>query len=227
MKFISRKDLGWPATAARVQPITPRGVKVHYEGDAFPGMEHSKCPAHWTSIRNSHLANKEENYSDVAYNLAVCQHGYILEGRGAGHQTGANGNQELNRNHYAVVVLIGGGTQPTSDAVRALKEAIQYLRDRGAGNEIKGHRDGYATSCPGEPLYNLVRSGSLEPDSEEDDMPSPEEIFSYKIPVPGDGDRKVSIADILAWTDNRHNVIYNEVEAIKAQLVQILAILKP
>lgn len=180
MKFISRSDMGWPATAARVQPEKPKGVKVHYEGDEVPAMEHSRCVSHWTSIRNSHLANKEENYSDVAYNLAVCQHGYILEGRGAGHQTGANGNQSLNRSHYAIVVLIGGATKPSAAAVEALKEAILYLRQRGAGNEIKGHKDGFATECPGGPLYSLVQSGALEPNTvpeEDEDMAFTQEVF--------------------------------------------------
>lgn len=180
MKFISRSDMGLPPTAARVQPVPPKGIKVHYEGDEVPAMAHSRCVPHWIDIRNSHLANKKENYSDVAYNLAVCQHGYILEGRGAGHQTGANGNQSLNRDHYAIVVLIGGSTEPSSVAIEALKEAILYLRQRGAGNEIKGHRDGFATSCPGGPLYNLVKTGSLEPvttPEEDEDVAFTQEVF--------------------------------------------------
>lgn len=181
MQFISRSDMGWPASAARPQPITPRGVKVHYVGASAYEGGHDGCVSYWTDIREMHLANKEENYSDVAYNLAVCQHGYVLEGRGAGRQTGANGNQELNRNHYAIVVLIGGDTEPSPEAVGALKEAIQYLRLRGAGNEIKGHRDGFATSCPGAPLYNLVKTGALEPGGS-GPAPSPD----YE-PFPGSG----------------------------------------
>jgi hypothetical protein len=43
-------------------------------------------------------------------------------------------------------------------------DAIEYLRaEGGAGREIKGHRDGYATSCPGEPLYRWVRAGAPRP----------------------------------------------------------------
>jgi hypothetical protein len=168
MKFIRRGDMGWPATAARLQPEPPKGVKVHYEGGGEVHEEHSRCVGHWTDIRNMHLADKEQGWSDVAYNLAVCSHGYVLEGRGAGHQSGANGSQTTNREHYAVCVLIGGSQQPSALAVSALKEAIQYLREHGAGSEIKGHRDGYATDCPGEPLYALVKSGKLEPGTEED-----------------------------------------------------------
>lgn len=220
MKFISRRDMGWPASAAPIQEEDPDGVKVHYEGDEVPAMSHSKCVGHWTSIRNSHLANKEENYSDVAYNLAVCQHGYVLEGRGAGRRTGANGNQALNRRHYAVCVLIGGDTEPSSEAVGALREAILYLRQRGAGNEIKGHRDGYATSCPGQPLYNLVRSGSLDPSHQEDDMPSPDDLWSYNMELP-DG-RVQSARDIITFSDERYNMTARKLEELEAQLDEIL-----
>lgn len=167
MMFVSRKDMGLGPTAARRQPLNPRGVKVHYEGTYVPVVDHSKCEGRFKAIRQSHLDNKKEGYADIAYNLLVCNHGYVFEGRGAGHQTGANGNQELNRDHYSVCVMVGseGLTKPSADAVEALKEAIQYLRthDMPAGREIKGHRDGYATDCPGGPLYDLVGHGKLEP----------------------------------------------------------------
>src|SRR6478609_8591087 len=112
MKLITRTQLGFPPSAAPLQ-TGQIGVKVHYEGTPVPKVDHSKCAGRWTAIRNSHLANTKENYSDVAYNFAVCQHGYVLEGRGIGRRTGANGNQELNRKHYAVLVMIGssGDTQ--------------------------------------------------------------------------------------------------------------------
>ncbi|WP_160051009.1 MULTISPECIES: peptidoglycan-binding protein, partial [unclassified Nocardiopsis] len=47
---------------------------------------------------------------------------------------------------------------------RGIRDAIAYLRYYGgAGSEILGHRDGYATACPGPALYDLVRGGDLEP----------------------------------------------------------------
>jgi hypothetical protein len=57
---------------------------------------------------------------------------------------------------------------------------VFYLRDHGAGNEIKGHRDGYATSCPGDALYALVKSGQLEPQEDEDPTVNPVDVWSYK-----------------------------------------------
>lgn len=224
MLFINRQEMRWPPSAARSQPSPPKGVKVHYLGDAVPSISHAKCVGFWTGIRNSHLANKVENYADVAYNLAVCQHGYVLEGRGAGRQTGANGNQTLNAAHYAVCVLIGGNTEPSPEAVGALREAIQYLRSRGAGNEIKGHRDGFPTDCPGRPLYDLVKSGALDPNNKEDDMPAPKDLWDYVITLP-DG-RKQPVRDIVGYSDWRHDILAKRLTALEGQLAEVLKLLK-
>jgi hypothetical protein len=167
MKLVTRSALGWPASAAPAQAST-KGVKVHYEGSPVSTKlldDHDACIAEWKAIRKSHLANKAENYSDVAYNYAACPHGYLLEGRGIGHRTGANGNQSLNQAHYAIVGLVGssGLTEPTDAMLGAIRDGIELLRKNGAGNEIKGHRDGFATACPGGPLYAWVERGAPRP----------------------------------------------------------------
>lgn len=187
MDYVSRKELGWPASAAPKQPIKPKGVKVHYEGTAVPDVDHSKCARRWASIRQSHLNHPTENYSDVAYNWAVCNHGTIFEGRGLGKQTGANGNQALNRDHYAILWMGGtsGVKTPSARAVAAIKEVIRYLREHDTGKEIKGHRDGHATSCPGDALYALVKSGKLEPGSKPAPKPSPSPAPTGLAPFPG------------------------------------------
>lgn len=167
MKLVTRAQLGWPASAAPSQ-TTAKGVKVHYEGTAVStklAADHDACVAEWKAIRKSHLANAAENYSDVAYNYAACPHGYLLEGRGLRRRTGANGNQALNQAHYAIVGLVGssGLTEPTDAMLSAIRDGIDLLRKNGAGSEIKGHRDGYATACPGGPLYAWVQKGAPRP----------------------------------------------------------------
>lgn len=220
MKFISRKDLGWPPSAAPIQQGNPLGCKIHYEGTVSPVRDHSHCKDYWTQIRNSHLANKAEGYSDVAYNLAVCRHGYVLEGRGPGHQTGANGNQALNKAHYSICVLYGtNDTSVSSEVVSAVREAILYLRDHGAGKEIKGHRDGYATACPGDPLYALVKSGAFEPKQkeEEDELPTPKDVWLYK--------GKDEKSDVYAYVRNTKAKV-DEIEDKLDKLIAAVAKLK-
>ncbi|WP_406188995.1 peptidoglycan recognition family protein [[Kitasatospora] papulosa] len=167
MKLVTRAQLGWPASAAPSQTST-KGVKVHYEGTPVSTRlltDHTACVDEWKNIRRSHLANKAENYSDVAYNYAACPHGYLMEGRGLGKRTGANGNQALNQGHYAILGLVGssGLMQPTDAMLDAIRDGIDLLRKNGAGSEIKGHRDGYATTCPGGPLYAWVQKGAPRP----------------------------------------------------------------
>ncbi|HVE28012.1 MAG TPA: peptidoglycan recognition family protein, partial [Sporichthya sp.] len=175
MKLVTRSALGWGPSAAPTQTST-KGVKVHYEGSPVSTKllaDHNACIAEWKAIRASHLANTKENYSDIAYNYGACPHGYLLEGRGLGKRTGANGNQPLNIAHYAIVGLVGseGLTKPTDAMLNAIRDGIDLLRQHGAGTEIKGHRDGYATECPGPALYTWVQAGAPRPATEEDDMP--------------------------------------------------------
>jgi hypothetical protein len=167
LKIVTRSQLGWPASAAPTQTST-NGVKVHYEGTEVSAKlltDHTACIAEWKAIRKSHLANTQENYSDIAYNYGACPHGYLLEGRGIGKRTGANGNQTLNIAHYAIVGLVGssGLTEPTDAMLGAIRDGIELLRKNGAGNEIKGHKDGYATACPGPKLYAWVQKGAPRP----------------------------------------------------------------
>lgn len=177
MLLVTRAQLGWPASAAPLQAAT-LGTKVHYEGTEVSLRlltDHGACIAQWKAIRESHLANIKENYSDIAYNYGACPHGFLLEGRGLGRRTGANGNQDLNRAHYAICGLVGdsGLTEPTPAMLTAIRDGIDLLRAHGAGTEIKGHRDGYATTCPGAPLYAWVLKGAPRPTTpvQEDDMP--------------------------------------------------------
>jgi len=193
MKLVTRAQLGWPASAAPGQAST-KGVKVHYEGTAVSTTlltDHAECIAEWKAIRKAHLANTKENYSDIAYNYGACPHGYLLEGRGLRKRTGANGNQALNAAHYAIVGLVGseGLTKPTDAMLGAIRDGIELLRKNGAGTEIKGHKDGYATACPGPALYSWVQKGAPRPEApaKPKHEPYPGESFFMKSGKPALG----------------------------------------
>lgn len=165
LKFVPRAAWGAkPSQYDLVWISSTRGVKVHYEGSVVGDLSsHSKCAPHVRAIQASHMANTKENYSDIAYNLVVCPHGYVFEGRGAHKKTGANGNQSLNIAHYAVCAMLFKET-PTDAMLDGLRDAIEYLQQNGdAGTEIRGHKDGYATECPGDKLYAWVQKGAPRP----------------------------------------------------------------
>ncbi|MFE7559674.1 peptidoglycan-binding protein [Kitasatospora sp. NPDC057500] len=174
MQFVSRAEWGArPPRNGHQSVAANRGVKVHYLGGPYSADEHGTCAAYMRKVQNSHMDGN--GWSDFAYNLAVCEHGYVFEGRGRNAQNAANGRPALNRDHFAVLAFVGdsGHTSPTAEQVAGLRDAIAYLRANGAGREIRGHRDGYATDCPGAALYELVTSGALEPDAAPVPGPAP------------------------------------------------------
>lgn len=166
MKFVSRAQWGAPATSAAAYIASTRGVKVHYLGSPYTSRSHDRCDDYVRQIRASHLAHPTENYADIAYSALVCEHGTVFEGRGAHRRTGANGTAALNSQHYAVCALLGssGLTKPSDAMLGGIVDAIEWLRDEGdAGTEIKGHRDGHPTACPGDALYAWVQAGAPRP----------------------------------------------------------------
>ncbi|MER5322285.1 peptidoglycan recognition protein family protein [Streptosporangium roseum] len=167
--LITRRD--WKARAPKgaYTPISgTRGVKVHYTGGHVPADiahsdNHHKCVALVRGFQNHHMDGN--GWMDLAYSMIACPHRKVFEGRGPNRLTAANG-AGLNSQHYSVLALVGssGFTQPNDGVLHGVLDAIGYLRDRGrAGTEIKGHRDGFSTSCPGGPLYAWVKRGAPRP----------------------------------------------------------------
>ncbi len=153
MKLITRH--AWGARSPRV-PLqmlaSTHGVKVHYTGMHIydhGADRHDLCITLVHSIQNDHMDHN--GWNDIGYSFLVCRHGDVFEGRGLHHLPAANG-AGLNEGHYAVCGLVGndGLVDPSEAMLNGIRDAIEYCRAQGdAGQEIKGHRDGYSTDCPG------------------------------------------------------------------------------
>ncbi|MGY1549594.1 N-acetylmuramoyl-L-alanine amidase [Streptomyces sp. MN6] len=177
MKLVSRSQ--WGARAYRTpNGATPygrarRGVKLHYLGTAYSDRPHEQCAAYVRQLQAQHMDGN--GWSDIGYSFVVCTHGYVYEGRGLKRRNSANGSTTLNDQDYAVCLLVGssGLTKPTDAQLNGARDAIEYCRKSGpAGTWLGGHRDGYATACPGDTVYAWVKAGAPRPDtSKEDDMP--------------------------------------------------------
>ncbi len=208
--LVPRKD--WGARAPRGSYSTlrsTRGVKVHYTGgrvDPAIVNDHARCVTLVRQIQNSHMDGN--GWMDIGYSLVACPHRKVFVGRGANRVPAANG-PGLNSGHYAVLGLVGssGLTQPPDDMLHGILDAIEYLRENGgAGREIKGHRDGYATECPGEPLYSWVRRGAPRPGSGEpapdpDETPWPGRLLRYPPIMRGD--------DVRTWQERLRELGYD------------------
>lgn len=167
MKLIPRARWGArPPSATLIYLKSALGVKVHYTGsyvDPRLADDHDRCAGLVRQIQNGHMDGND--WSDIGYSFLVCPHGYVFEGRGLHRLPAANGSG-LNAGHYAVLGMVGnsGLTVPSAAMLDGIREAISYCRNKGAAaSEIKGHRDGYATDCPGPALYAWVQAGAPRP----------------------------------------------------------------
>ncbi|MHC3450744.1 peptidoglycan recognition protein family protein [Streptomyces prasinus] len=178
MKLVTRAQ--WGARAYRTpNGATPysqarRGVKLHYLGTPYTDRPHDQCDDYVRQLQAQHMDGN--GWSDVGYSFLVCTHGYVYEGRGLKRRNSANGNTALNEQDYAVLLLVGssGLTEPTDAQLDGARDAIEHCRTEGpAGTWLGGHRDGYATACPGDAVYAWVKTGAPRPaaqQQEEDPM---------------------------------------------------------
>lgn len=165
MKLITRKAWGARAPKVPLQMLaSTHGVKVHYTGmSIINNMSHAACVDLVRGIQDDHMDHN--GWNDIGYSFLACRHGYVFEGRGLHKLPAANG-AGLNSGHYAVCGLVGdhGETEPSAAMLNGIRDVIEYCRLQGdAGTEIKGHRDGYSTDCPGPKLYAWVKAGAPRP----------------------------------------------------------------
>ena len=160
MDIISREE--WGARAPRSRSTVTWGARtefvVHYsEGPTTQSVR---------SIQDFHMDGN--GWSDIGYNFLVDVQGRIYEGRG----WLTVGAHAPDHNSSGIgVCMIGRNGDATSAATRSIRALYDEAVRRSGRNLAKlGHRDVYATSCPGDQLYAWVRAG-MPAEIEEDDMP--------------------------------------------------------
>lgn len=188
----------------------PDGWVVHYVGGP---MQQDPTRAQSTSaVHNLQADAMSEDYIDIEYNFLIDLNGLIFEGRGWQYKSGANGSSNYNGHAWAVCVLMGldhgelgyqgVGNQLTQEA----KDALSWLTREGvvhsaATSYVKGHRDVYATHCPGDQTYAFVpylhdHLHTVEP------TPTPTEVDDMLIAAPKWQQTKPSRTPTVGLGDN-------------------------
>ncbi len=175
--YVTRSQWGArpPSSSGNSLTGTGKGAAIHWEGPEMGSRPHSECDNLMRSIQNYHMDSQD--WSDIAYNLACCAHGYIFEGRGKGKGAGANGTSDANHNYPAICALVGEHDDQPVELDNAIADAVAMLRSWGVGSAIKGHRDFVSTACPGDEIYSKVKSGRYN-STEDEDMANSDEILS-------------------------------------------------
>jgi hypothetical protein len=159
MQIVKRSAFGWGATGASYAKPT-RGLVIHYDGSnqGLAGKEHGACVDYWRWARRFHMG-PARGWADIGYSWGACPHGMVFEGRGLNRMQAAQPSG--NTTYYSVTLMTGPDEDPTPEQIEAVRELRAWLMDQGVGHLVKGHRDFYATSCPGDRLYRLVRNGTF------------------------------------------------------------------
>lgn len=165
-RLVGRKAAGLPGPKRpRALMVRREGIALHYSGTlADVHAEHSACAAVVRAWYDWHTRpgglGVERGGADVAYNWAICPHGYRFVLRGRRYQSGANGTADANRRYWAVCVM--GGDRPgrrdlTDEALEALRDLFAQIgREVPTATRALPHSHFTSTSCPGDELRSLV-----------------------------------------------------------------------
>lgn len=163
--FVSRSSWGarHPKATPKLISRPVKGTVIHYEGSKVGTIRHDQCAGMVRTIQNYHMDSNQiavGGGNDIAYNLLICQHGYIFEGRGINTRSGANGTNDANAYYYAVCFLMGPGDDFNDAMKSAGLDAINICKTSGgAGNDIQPHRHFFNTQCPGDPVVSWINKG--------------------------------------------------------------------
>jgi hypothetical protein len=203
-----------------VDPYNRTEFFVHYDGgDAVNVKDHAGCLARVKQDQAFHMDGR--GWSDVGYNGLVCQHGRAIEGRGLDY-VGAH-CPDHNTSGYGFQFMVGGSQQPTD----AAKARMRRLYDDACSHSKRtlakrGHRDGFATECPGDQIYAWIKAGM--PAVQEDDLSAAaDDIKSYieKLLISGytvGGKAYPGIAAVNIENQSRINAISDALKALAATL---------
>ncbi|WP_329317156.1 peptidoglycan-binding protein (plasmid) [Streptomyces sp. NBC_01278] len=186
MQIITRAQWGaqpWNGTPNSVSLSRRTEFFVHHDGeDPITRTGYAIMRA----IEATHLS---EGWSGVGYNFVVDQAGNAYEGRGWNYQ-GAH-CPDHNVSGIGVQVAIGGDQTPSAAALSTCRALYEEACERaGRTLAMKGHRDGFATECPGTKLYAWVQAGM--PADDYTPAPGPggdsgpgEDVARYQVTING------------------------------------------
>lgn len=157
--MITRKEWGAkPLTAYnyKIEPAYRTGIAIHHsvtaEGRSRPEVE--------SILRQIDDYQRSKGYGGIGYNIAVDYAGRIYAARGM-NRMGVH-VVDANSRNYGVVYIGNGDKRITDDAVVGIRKVVRLLQQNSDRKlRIYGHRDLYATACPGAEIYRLIKRGRI------------------------------------------------------------------
>ncbi|MEV5437980.1 peptidoglycan recognition protein [Streptomyces sp. NPDC052682] len=183
--IVTRRGWGADESLREKTFVYTKKVKAAFVHHTASGNNYrcSQAPSLIRSIYRYHV--KSMGWRDIGYNFVIDKCGRIYEGRAGGVAKPVLGAHTLGFNSNSMgIAVIGsyGSKKPSSAAVKAIARLTAwklglygmnpkgktYLKSGGGNlyrkgkkvrlNVISGHRDGFATECPGGKLYGKLGS---------------------------------------------------------------------
>lgn len=175
MTTYTRAD--WRARAPRPGPgplygTHVRGLAFHWPAMSRPVRGFAAVAAALRAWQDYHMDDR--GWSDIAYQVAVDQDGNRWELRGLATQSAANGDQDVNDEFGAVLLILAPGERPTRAMTReARRVVVDHRRLFKQSTDLLGHNEvrPEPTSCPGPIVQGLLDAGAFEPG------PSPRDLL--------------------------------------------------
>jgi hypothetical protein len=154
------------------RPGEYEGVGVHWPGivGKLGLTTHAKCRAFLRRIENEQMDRPPpKNYAAIAYQVASCPHGRLMEGRGRLALNGANGDLEANTRWGSVLVMVGTDDTPTPAQLAAVLEVPAWMNAKAALLPHRAIRP-EPTACPGPFLIKWIAGNPTKPRPEDNKM---------------------------------------------------------
>ncbi|WP_330288418.1 peptidoglycan recognition protein family protein [Streptomyces sp. NBC_00576] len=182
-KIVTRRGWGADEKLRERGFVYMKKVKAAFVHHTASGNKYwcSQVPSVIRGIYRYHVLSN--GWRDIGYNFLVDRCGNIYEGRAGGVAKAVKGAHTLGFNTDSMGIAVLGtftGTKPSQSAVNAIARLTAwklglyggnpngktYLKSGGGNlyrkgknvrlNVISGHRDGFATECPGRLLYGKL-----------------------------------------------------------------------
>ncbi|MET8857762.1 peptidoglycan recognition protein [Streptomyces sp. NPDC004579] len=184
-RIVTRRGWGANENLRERGFLYTKTVKAAFVHHTASGNKYTcaQVPSVIRSIYRYHVVSS--GWRDIGYNFLVDKCGNIYEGRAGGVAKAVQGahTRGFNTNSMGIAVIgTFGATKPTDAALKAIARLTAwklglyganprgktYLKSAGGNlyrkgknvrlNVISGHRDGFATECPGRLLYGKLGS---------------------------------------------------------------------
>ena len=222
------------------------GITVHWPGGGS-GLTRLSTAGVAKQLRDWQAQHRRQKWGDIGYNFLGSGDGSVWEG--CGLYRGAHaGVMRGNVTTIGYQMMTGTDEGPTDAQVAAFRRfRAELLEINPRATAVYGHSDWTLTGCPGDPIRDLIRSGSLAAYSasaihQEDDMPyTPEQLeqhvangvasalegkqattrlrrIMWALPTVKRGGREIQVIQELADTNTRLIEVLDRLDRIESRL---------